>query len=59
MNLELEKKKLELRKVETAMYEMEYKILERMADIDRIKDNIENQKSTIDKLKEEISNLEG
>jgi peptidoglycan hydrolase CwlO-like protein len=54
MNLALEKKKLEIKKVETAMLEMEYKVLERLADIERLKENINNQQKTIDRLKEEI-----
>lgn len=58
MNLELEKKKLELRKVETAKHEMEYKVLERLADIDRIKENIQNQETTIEKIKKELMDLE-
>lgn len=58
MNLELEKKKLELRKVETAMHENHFKILERQADIKRIEDNIEKQKETLNNLKDEIHSLE-
>ena len=58
MNLELEKKKLELRKVETAMHENHFKILERKADIKRLEHNIEKQEETLNNLKEEISSLE-
>lgn len=58
MNLEAEKKKLELKKVETAKAEMEYKILERLADIERIKHNIANQEQAILNIKEELKDME-
>lgn len=57
MNLELEKKKLEMRKVEVAKEEMLYKILEREADIERIKENIRVQDNRLAQIKEEIENL--
>lgn len=58
MNLELEKKKLDLRKLETGKYEQEYKILEKLADIDRIKENIIKQDIAIEKTKNDIAELQ-
>lgn len=57
-NLALEKKKLDLRKIETSKLEFEYKILERLADIDRIKKSIEEQNKAIEKIKNEIEAME-
>jgi peptidoglycan hydrolase CwlO-like protein len=57
-NLALEKKKLDLRKIETSKLEFEYKILERLADIDRIKKSIEEQDKAIQKIKNEIEAME-
>lgn len=58
MNLEIEKKKLDLKKLETAKLELEYKILERKADIDRIQSNIDKQDIAINSLIEQIKNME-
>lgn len=54
MNLERAKKELELKKVETALAEMEFKKLERLADIERIERNMENQKQRIEELKNKL-----
>ena len=51
MNLDLERKKLELVKVEAAKYEMQFKIKERESDIQRLKDNIKIQDDKIKELK--------
>ena len=59
MNLEVKKKELELSKVSCAKEEMEFKILEREADIARLKQNIENQDRRIAEIKEEIASLQG
>lgn len=59
MNLELEKKRLEYKKVEVAKDEMEYKVLEREMDILRIKENIKIQESRMFEIKEEIKQLQG
>jgi len=59
MNLELEKKKLEFRKVDTAKAEMEYRILERLEDIERLKANIKVQDKALIRIKEEMTKLEG
>lgn len=52
MDIKEKKKEMELKKVDAAISELEYKILERMEDIKRIEDHIELQK----KRKEEILN---
>lgn len=44
MNLEKKKKEMELKRIEAAIAELEYKILERMEDIKRIEAHIELQK---------------
>lgn len=59
MNLELEKKKLDLKKLETSKLEFEYKILERLADVERIKESIAKQEEAIQKIQDEIANMEG
>ena len=59
MNIDLERKKLELVKVEAAKYELEFKIKERMADIQRIKENILIQDKKINELNSEIATMEG
>ncbi len=55
-SLEIERKKLNVRRLETSKAELEFKILERMADVDRIKENISKQDDEIKKLKMELSN---
>jgi hypothetical protein len=51
---ELERKKLELelKKVDCAKEEMELKVLERLAEIDRLKDNIITQEKRINEIEE-------
>jgi len=56
--LERARKSLELKKVETAKAEMEFKILEREADIARTRENIKNQEARIEELKLEIQGKE-
>lgn len=58
MNLELQKRKLDLQKLETSKLEFEYKVLERLADIDRIKLSIQKQEDAISKVKQEIKKME-
>ncbi len=54
MNLEKERRRLEFKRVEMAMLEMEFKIQERLADIERLKENISNQQKRLDELKSEL-----
>lgn len=44
IDLETERKKLELRRVESARMEMEFQIIERQVDIERLQKHIEIQK---------------
>jgi SMC interacting uncharacterized protein involved in chromosome segregation len=57
MNLKLSKKQLDLQKLETSKLELEYKILERMADVERIQETINKQNEHIEILKKEIREL--
>jgi len=56
--IELKRKELELRRVEMARAEMEFHILEREADIARLRANIENQDKRIAEIKEELKALQ-
>jgi len=58
MSLELGRKKLELKRVIMAKEELEFAILEREADILRIKSNIENQEKKISEIQKELKNME-
>lgn len=57
MSLEKAKKELEIKKVQVAKDEMEFKILERMEDIKRLKENMENQSNRIEQLNKELEEL--
>lgn len=57
MNLELEKKKLERKKVAIVIDELQFKIMEREADIARIKEQIGLQETRIEELNKEIADL--
>ena len=52
MKLEHERKKMELKRVELARDEMQFKILQRKADIDRLANDIKVQNNRINELKE-------
>jgi hypothetical protein len=52
MDLKKKKTLLQISKAETAIMELEFKIMEREADIKRMEDHIELQKKTIKELKE-------
>lgn len=53
-DLDKARKKLELMKVKCAKEEMQFKILERQADIDRIKQSINAQDERIKELETEL-----
>lgn len=57
MSLERAKKELEIKKVQVAKDEMEFKILERKEDIKRLKENMENQSNRIEQLNKELEDL--
>lgn len=58
INIELERKKLELKRVEVAQADMEFTILERRADIQRLEKNIEIQKTRVKELAQQITEME-
>lgn len=55
MTLDMKKKVLELKRVETARMELELKIEERLEEIERLKKAIEIQAATEEKLKKELN----
>lgn len=59
INLELERKKLEMVKVAAAKEEMKFRIMERESEIQRLQENIENQDKRLKELKDEIQSMEG
>lgn len=56
MNLENERKKVELIRVRAARAELEFKILERQEEIEKIKQNIQAQLKREAELEAEIKN---
>lgn len=58
MTLDLRRKKLELMRVQTARYELEFKIEEKYDEIKRIESHIKVQKEKEDELSKEIIELE-
>ena len=59
MSLEEKRKELQLKKIDTAIAELEYKIEERLEDIKRIEDHILLQKEQEEKTKLELKELKG
>lgn len=57
MKLKMMKAEVELGRLEQAKREMEFKILERLEDIERIKENIEIQVKAIEEKKQELDCL--
>lgn len=57
MSLEIKKKELDLRRVETARFEMELRIAERQEEIQRLQANIKIQEEAEQKLKKEIQEM--
>lgn len=58
LRLEVEKRKLEIVKVQAAKADMQYRIMEREEDIKRIVADITVQDSRVTKLEEEIKGLQ-
>jgi len=54
MNLEVERKKLELKRVQMAKDEMEFKILQKMEDINTLEGHISVQDKTIKRLEKAL-----
>ncbi len=57
MSLEQKRKKLELMRVQSAKMELEFKIEERLEEIERLKENIKIQKQKEEELIKELSNI--
>ena len=57
MSLELKRKELELMRVETARKELEFKIEERLDEINRLEDHIKVQLQKEADIKNELTNL--
>jgi hypothetical protein len=53
--LEIKKMEVELIRVKAARMEMEFKVMERLDDIERLKDQIKIQEAREDELKEKIA----
>jgi len=58
INLKLEKKKLELAKTQLARQDMEYRILEKLDEIERIKKSVDILKVKEQEMAEELSKPE-
>jgi hypothetical protein len=59
MNIDIQRKKLELKRVRMAQEEMEFNVLERKADIERLTALIEKQEEKAIELEETIKTMEG
>lgn len=58
MSLEIERKKIELKRVRMAKDEMAFKIMERQADIERLTEHMEAQTKRINELQKLLSKEE-
>lgn len=54
---EIKKKELEQVKINAAKMELEFRILEKMQEVDRIKENIKLQDQALDRLQKELQDL--
>jgi hypothetical protein len=57
MTLEQKKKHLELQRVKLAQQELEFKIEEKLEEIERLKTHIAIQKQTVERLETEIRGI--
>jgi regulator of replication initiation timing len=57
MSLETKRKVLELKRVETARMDLEFKIEEKLDEIERLKKHVDQQLETEERLKKEIEEL--
>lgn len=57
--LDLKRKVLDLKRVETARMDLEFKIEERLEEIERLKKHVEQQIEAEQKLTKEIEDLKG
>lgn len=58
-SLDLKRKILDLKRVETARMDLEFKIEERLEEIERLKKHIDQQMEAEQKLAKEIEDLKG
>lgn len=58
MKLDIKRKKLELMRVETARHELEFKIEERLEEVERLREHIKTQKNKEEELKTELKKME-
>lgn len=59
MNLEIKKLELSKKRVQLGIDELEFKIIERLEDIERLKKNIDISKGTLGDLDVQIKELKG
>ena len=59
MNIEMMKIKAEMLRVDAAKADMEVNIMEKTADIERLKKNMENQDKRLVELNEKLKKLQG
>jgi peptidoglycan hydrolase CwlO-like protein len=57
MSLETKRKVLELKRVETARMDLEFKIEEKLDEIERLRKHVDQQLETEERLKKEIEEL--
>jgi len=57
MGLEEKKKKLQIKKIDTAIAELEYKIEERLEDIKRMEEHIILQRKLEEEVKQELKEM--
>jgi uncharacterized coiled-coil protein SlyX len=58
MNVAKLKKQLQLKKFESSKFEIEIKIAERTADIDRLKESVSEWDEAIEKIEDELKSME-
>lgn len=56
--LDIKRRKLDLMRVQTARYELEFKIEERLEEIERLKEHIRIQQETEIKIQQELAAIE-
>jgi len=59
MSIEIKKIELSKKRVELGIDELEFKIIERLDDIERLKQNIIISKEKVEEIQEKINNLKG
>ena len=57
MNIDLKRKNLELERIKLGKLEMEFRIEERMQEVERLRENIKIQEDALAKIKAEIQQI--